>query len=106
MDKYIISSYTNSNILAHKLKGNISEYGLNYIDLDDKLDKDILKNLSKLLNKKYYNTKIKIKNVNPSFLIKHPKLNLIYNCMESIYDGYIETYEFEINNFNNYKFIK
>ncbi len=71
----LISSYNNFKILAHQPKGTESEYGIT-------------------LNDKKY---ILDQNVNPAFILQHPKLNFIYMCYESIKDGRIGTFSLNKN---------
>lgn len=81
MDKLIISSYNNFSFLAHKPIGIQNLSKLIYLNNDSKIN---------------YN---KINNCyNPAFILKHPKLNLIYVCNESIYDGHISTIIINENN--------
>lgn len=76
MDKLIISCYNNSKILAHQLKGNESKYSVVY-------------------NNNYYYSDTCY---NPAFILKHPTLQILYMCYESIYDGHIGTFKINKNN--------
>ena len=70
MDKLLICSYNNFDLLAHKVKGTQSSIPIT-----------IVKN-----NIFWY---IDFDNFNPAFVIRRGKY--IYVCCESIHDGYILT---------------
>lgn len=90
MSSFLVSSYNRFNILAHSPKGKeIKNQGFTYLNYDNSFNKIIID------KKIIINDNIKF---NPSFLLKHPKLNLIYNCPESIHEGYIETFKYKIIN--------
>lgn len=74
MDKLLICSYNNFNILAHKVKGSIS---------------------SKPIIIKKDNAETSIDCINPAFAINRGKY--VYVCCESIKDGYILTIDSETN---------
>ena len=73
MNKLFITSYTNFNCLAHLPSGKPTKSPLLLLDNSDEIS---------ICNKELYN---------PAFMIKHPKSETYYVCLESIYRGHIAT---------------
>ena len=103
MSQFLVSSYNNHSLLAHKPSGKESKkdfYLINYNNIIKDYNTNTInpsflyKSNSKIKNNtKKNNIKNKIKNNT-----KSNKL-IIYNCLESIEKGYLETYSFDKNNF-------
>jgi 6-phosphogluconolactonase len=78
---YLITSYNNFALLAHKVEGN-----------QDINDFSIITSNSI--------TKLNLKSINPAFVLRNPDDNTIfYVCHESIYDGFISTLSYKNGEF-------
>lgn len=73
---YLITSYNNLNVLAHNVKGRESQYDFSIIE-----------------NGKI--THHNLNTINPAFVLKNSKDNILYVCEETIYDGMLSSIRYD-----------